>query len=55
MTINQYHELLTMLTKLNHEIDLLSRIMGVVQEVMDQDGLPLWDVEAITNIAKERR
>ena len=55
MTINQYHELLAMLTKINHELDKVKRVMAVVQEVMDQDGLPQWAVEAITNIAKERR
>ena len=55
MTINQYHELLAMLTKINHELDKVKRVMAVVQEVMDQDGLPQWAVEAITNITKERR
>ena len=55
MTINQYNELLAMLTKINHELDKVKRVMAVVQEVMDQDGLPQWAVEAITNITKERR
>ena len=44
-----------MLTKINHELDLVYRIMAVVREVMDQDGLPQWAVEAIANITKERR